>query len=96
MENYTITKQTSTSMIIEMETANLTITDQKRMFGKEFDCVAIDETLAFIQKEDYIFDINTLLYLGLDPGFRLLEKGTYPLEIHNTKILISITLCAYR
>ncbi len=96
MENYTITRQTDTSMIIEMETSNLTIDDQKRMFGKEFRQVTIDETLTFIQEDNFIFDINTLLYLDLDPGFRLLKKGTYPLVINHGKIQISVTLSLYR
>ena len=96
MENYTIKKQSTTSMIIELETVNLNIDNQKKIFGKEFKQVAIDETLTFIQEDDFIFDINTLLYIGLDPGFRLLKKGTYPLVINHGKVQISVTLSLYR
>ena len=96
MENYTIKKQSTTSMIIELETVNLNIDNQKKMFGKEFKQVAIDETLTFIQEDDFIFDINTLLSIGLDPGFRLLKKGTYPLVINHGKVQISVTLSLYR
>ena len=96
MENYTIKKQSTTSMIIELETANLNIDNQKKMLGKEFKQVAIDETLTFIQEDDFIFDINTLLSIGLDPGFRLLKKGTYPLVINHGKVQISVTLSLYR
>ena len=96
MENYTIKKQSTTSMIIELETDNLTIDNQKKMFGKEFKQVDINETLTFIQEDDFIFDINTLLSIGLDPGFRLLKKGTYPLAINHGKVQISVTLSLYR
>ena len=96
MENYTIKKQSTTSMIIELETVNLNIDNQKKIFGKEFKQVAIDETLTFIQEDDFIFDINTLLSIGLDPGFRLLKKGTYPLVINHGKVQISVTLSLYR
>ena len=96
MENYTIKKQSTTSMIIELETDNLTIDNQKKMFGKEFKQVAINETLTFIQEDDFIFDINTLISIGLDPGFRLLKKGTYPLVINHGKVQISVTLSLYR
>ena len=96
MKNYTIKKQTTTSMIIEMDTVKLCADDQLRMFGKEFKQVTLDESLTFIQEDDFIFDINTLLHLGLDPGFRLLKKGTYPLEINHGIVQISITLSPYR
>jgi hypothetical protein len=96
MENYTLKKQNATSLIIEMETARFDANDLKKMFGKEFKQVTLDETLTFIQEEDFIFDINTLLYLELDPGYRLLKKGVYPLEIKNEKVQILITLSPYR
>ena len=96
MENYTIKKQSTTSMIIELETDNLTIDNQKKMLGKEFKQVVINETLTFIQEDDFIFDINTLISIGLDPGFRLLKKGTYPLVINHGKVQISVTLSLYR
>jgi hypothetical protein len=96
MKNYTIKKQTTTSMIIEMETNKLSIEDQKRIFGKNLKHVAIDETLKFIVEEDFIFDIDTLIYNDLDPRFRLLQKGTYPLEINHGKVMIFMTLSPYR
>jgi hypothetical protein len=96
MENYTLKKQNATSLIIEMETARFDADDLKKMFGKEFKQVTLDETLTFTQEEDFIFDINTLLYLDLDPGYRLLKKGVYPLEIKNKKVQILITLSPYR
>jgi hypothetical protein len=96
MQNYTIIKQTTTSMIIEMEAQKLSVEDQKRIFGKNLKHAAIDETLKFILQEDFIFDIDTLIYHDLDPGFRLLQKGTYPLEMNQGKIMIFMTLSPYR
>jgi hypothetical protein len=96
MENYTLKKQNATSLIIEMETARFGADDLKKMFGKEFKQVTLDNTLTFTQEEDFIFNINTLLYLELDPGYRLLKKGVYPFEIKNEKVQILITLSPYR
>lgn len=92
MENYIIKKQTATSMIIELDMANLGITNQKKIFGEGSLPFRIDENLTFIQDEDFIFDINTLIFFDLDPMYRLLRKGTYPLKVCQGKIQIAITL----
>lgn len=83
-------------MIIEMETKKLSVEDQERIFGKNLKHIAIDETLKFILEEDFIFEIDTLIYHDLDPGFRLLQKGTYPLEFSHGKVMILMTLSPYR
>lgn len=94
MKNFNIQKLTSKSMVIEIETSKLTIEDQKMFFGKEYSNIAADEQVFFIQEQDFIFDINTLLYLELDPAFRLLKRGTYPIEIAGDKVKITVMLSA--
>lgn len=95
MKNFNITKLTSKSMVIEIEASKLTIEEQNIFFGKTYAQVLADEQLFFIQEQDFIFDINTLLYLELDPAYRLLKRGTYPIEIVNDTVLVTVSLSAY-
>jgi hypothetical protein len=74
MSNFTIKKQTDTSMIIEIVTTKLTIEEQIQFFGKEYSKLNAKEELLFIQDSDFIFDFNTLLYFELDTRCRLLKK----------------------
>jgi hypothetical protein len=92
MKNFNITKLTSKSMVIEIEASKLTIEEQNIFFGKSYAQVLADEQLLFIQEQDFVFDINTLLYLELDPAYRVLKRGSYPIEIVNDTILVSVTL----
>jgi hypothetical protein len=95
MSNFTIKKQTDTSMIIEIVTTKLTIEEQIQFFGKEYSKLNAKEELLFIQDSDFIFDFNTLLYFELDTRYRLLKKGSYPLEIVNDTVQVHITLSPY-
>jgi hypothetical protein len=92
MKNFNITKLSSKSMVIEIEASKLTLEEQNIFFGKSYAQVLADEQLLFIQEQDFVFDINTLLYLELDPAYRVLKRGTYPIEIVNDTILVSVTL----
>lgn len=96
MRNYNIVKQTSKSLIIEIETSKLSVEDQKFMFGKEYDKITPDEELVFIQDQDYVFDIDTMIYLELDMGFRMIKRGSYPLQIVKDKVQVTINLSPYR
>ena len=95
MKNYNVIKLSSKSIIIEIQTANLSIEDQKLFFGKEYSNINADESLVFLQDKDFVFDINTILYLELDPGYRLLKRGSYPLEIVNGKVQVTLSLLPY-
>lgn len=94
MKNFNITKLTSKSMVIEIQVTNLTIEEQHIFFGKPYQNLLADEQLFFIQEQDFVFDINTLLYLELDPAYRLLKRGTYPIEIVNDTVLVTVNLAA--
>jgi hypothetical protein len=95
MKNFNITKLTSKSMVIEIELSKLNSEEQKVFLGKEYSTAINQEELFFIQEQDFIFDINTLLYLELDPAYRLLKRGTYPLQIVNDSALVTIELSVY-
>lgn len=85
-------KQSQNSLIIEIDALNLSSEDQSKFFGKEYSKIAPNEALFFIQEDDFIFDIETLIYLDLDLNYRFLKRGNYPLVIENDKILVTLTL----
>lgn len=96
MKTYNIIKVTSKSMIIEVESSKLSVDDQKLLFGKELSKIAPNEELVFVQDQDYIFDIDTMIYLEMDIGFRMIKRGSYPLHIVKDKVQVSIDLSPYR
>ncbi len=42
--------------------------------------------------EDFIFEINLMLYMELDPAYSLLKKGTYPLRFRDEKVQVLLSL----
>ncbi len=96
MKTYNIIKVNSKSMIIQIEANKLSIEDQKYLFGKELAKIAPNEELVFVQDQDYVFDIDTMIYLDLDLGYRLLKRGSYPLKIANDTIQVAIDLSPYK
>lgn len=92
MKNYTTYKQSENTMIIELDTNNLSVEDQKKFFGKEYSKITSNEVLTFVQEADYVFSADMLLYLGFDLSYKNLKKGTYPLAIIKDKVLITLTL----
>ena len=96
MKNFNVIKLSPYSMILEIDLNNLSVENQKLFFGKEYAKIAPNEELVFLQDQDFIFDINTILYLELDPGYRLLKRGSYPLEITKGKVHVTLALSPYR
>jgi hypothetical protein len=92
MKNYTTYKQSENTMVIELDINNLSLEDQKKFFGKEYSKISSNEVLTFVQDADFVFPIETLIYLGYNLSYRNLKKGEYPLAIIKDKILITLTL----
>jgi hypothetical protein len=96
MKNYTAYRQDYNVVMFELDTKTLNAEDQIKFFGKEYAKITATETLEFIQDEDFIFDMDTMIYLDLDLGWRLLKKGSYPIKIINDKVQVFFTLSQYR
>lgn len=92
MKNFITYKQSGHSMIIELEAGNMSTEDQKKIFGKEYSQFAPNETLTFVQEEDFEFSIESLILLDLDINYKLLKKGTYPISIVRDKVQVMLTL----
>ena len=92
MKNFNVIKYDKNTMLLQIEPSKLTVEEQLLFFGKEYAKISPNETLEFIQDEDFIFDENTLLYLGFDTKYSLLKKGHYPLEITKDKVTVTLSL----
>ena len=92
MQKFNYTKITSTDMILEVNINNLSKEEQILMFGKNYTSETKTENAAFVQAEDFVFEINTMLYLELDPAYSLLKKGTYPLRFRDEKVQVLLSL----
>lgn len=92
MKNFNVVKHDKNTMLLQIEPSKLSVEEQLLFFGKEYAKIGPDETLEFIQDEDFVFDVNTLLYLGFDTKYQLLKKGHYPLEITKDKVTVTLTL----
>ena len=96
MNMYTTTKIDFNKMSFEIEPKNLTVEDQVRFLGKEYRNLKPDETVLFLQENDFVFDIDTLIYLDLDVAYRLLKRGSYPVTIEKDKVKVTFTLSYYK
>ncbi|ESU23967.1 hypothetical protein FEDK69T_10250 [Flavobacterium enshiense DK69] len=92
MKNFNVTKQSFNSLLIQIEISKLTAEEQKLFFGKEYAKITPNETLEFIQDEDFKFDMNALLYLEMDPRYPILRKGKYPVQISKDSVKVTLTL----
>lgn len=96
MKNYTAYRQDYNVVMFELDTKTLNAEDQIKFFGKEYAKITATENLEFTQEDDFIFDMDTMIYLDLDLGWRLLKKGSYPIKIINDKVQVFFTLSQYR
>lgn len=92
MKNFNVSKKSFNTMLLQIEIAKLSIEEQKLFFGKEYAKIAPNEILEFIQDEDFIFEKDTLLYLGIDIKYNVLKKGNYPIEFTKDKVAVTLTL----
>jgi hypothetical protein len=92
MKNFNVSKESFNTLLIQIEISKLSVDEQLLFFGKEYAKISPMETLEFIQDEDFIFDKDTLLYLGVDTRYNLLKKGNYPLKFSKDKVAVTLTL----
>lgn len=83
-------------MSFEIEPKNLSVEDQIRFLGKEYHQLKPTDEIMFIQENDFVFDLDTLIYLDLDLAYGLLKKGTYPVTIDKDKVKVTFTLSFQR
>ncbi|CAM3673748.1 hypothetical protein FSS13T_26420 [Flavobacterium saliperosum S13] len=92
MKNFNVSKKSFNTMLLQIEIEKLSVEDQIMFFGKEYAKIAPNEILEFTQDEDFVFDKDTLLYLGFDTKYQVLKKGNYPIEVTKDKVAVTLTL----
>lgn len=92
MKNFIVSKQSFNTLLIQIEICKLTVDEQKLFFGKEYARILPEETIEFIQDEDFIFDVPTLLYLEMNTKYTILKKGKYPVHFSKDKVMVFLTL----
>lgn len=96
MKMYTSTKLDFNKMSFEIEPNKLSIEEQIIFFGKAYKELKPTDEIMFIQENDFIFDLDTLIYLDLDYNYGLLKKGTYPVIVEKDKVKVIFTLSFHR
>jgi hypothetical protein len=96
MKMYTSTKLAFNKLSFEIDPKNLSVEDQIRFFGKEYRELNPTDEIVFIQENDFIFHLDTLIYLDLDYNYGLLKKGTYPVTVEKDKVKVTFTLSFHR
>ncbi|RXR20948.1 hypothetical protein EQG63_03145 [Flavobacterium amnicola] len=87
-----VVKESLNTIFLVIDASQLTIEEQKNCFGKEYSKMISNNALQFTQDGDFVFDEKTLLYLGLDPKYTSIKKGSYTCEISKDKIQVKMTL----
>ncbi|HEY0092490.1 MAG TPA: hypothetical protein VGB43_08400 [Flavobacterium sp.] len=80
------------TLVVEFQTALLSIDDQIRIAGKAFNDVRENETSTFIQQERLILSKETLANLDMDPLCDLIDAGNYDMHIGKERAEIIIKL----
>lgn len=96
MQKFNYKKITSTDLIFEIAIKDMSKEEQIGLFGKAFSVDIDTENISFFQEEDFVFDLNTMLYLELDPSYPLLRKGAYPLRLRDEKVQVLLSLSPNR
>jgi len=89
---YTLYKWSKHTIMIELDLNKLDDDDQILFFGKIYKDLAENETLAFIQRIDFEMDFVVMVVLEIDPDFRIIKKGEYPVEIEDNKVRVVISM----
>lgn len=88
----TASKEDETTLVLEFNKALLSEDEQKSLLNTTLLKVSDAQTIEFIQEKDLIIDAATLQSLGIDTQFNTIKKGSYPLEITDDTIKVTLKL----
>ncbi|WP_313805431.1 hypothetical protein [Flavobacterium sp.] len=92
MENYGILKLSSNSLAIQLQMDKLSEQEQRSFFGKKYSEISKEDKIEFIQEEDFFFEPDLLLTLGIDTRYSWLKKGKYPLCFLENIVVVILEL----
>lgn len=85
-------KLSENSIALILENANLSQQDQKRIAGKSFSDVTIKEKPIFHQEQEFLLDESLLKKLEVNPDYKYIKAGDYPIVFQEGKSLVIFTL----
>lgn len=89
---YTLYKVEKRQMMIELDLNKLDEDDQTLFFGKPYNTLAENEELKFIQHFDFEMDYVVMVVLEINPDYRIIKKGEYPVEIEDNFVRVVLTM----
>jgi hypothetical protein len=92
LSKYTLYKVDKYQMMIEFNLNKLDEDEQTLFFGKPYNTLAENEQLKFIQYFDLEMDYMVMNVLEINPDYRVIKKGEYPVEIENNLVRVVLTM----
>jgi len=90
--NVSLTKVSENSLLMIIENKDLSTNDQKRITGKSFNEINKSDQTYFHQENDFVLDEDLLKKLSINPSYKYIKAGKYPLVLENDKSIVVFTL----
>ncbi|MEM0517996.1 MULTISPECIES: hypothetical protein [Aequorivita] len=90
--NISIQKTGENVFVLAINRSSLSGAEQTSIAGQPFSAFQANLPTSFTQTDDLIFDSEVVQALGLVPKYKLLKKGSYPMQIEENVVKITLTL----
>ncbi|SEQ13740.1 hypothetical protein [Flavobacterium urocaniciphilum] len=89
---YSLQKITENELLFVINIKELTIDEQKNIFGKEIQYISESDTFFFRQDYNFQLKIETCKLLEINPQNSIILKESYPIKIIENKAIIILKL----
>ena len=89
---FTLHKISETELQFTINTKELTIEEQKNIFGKEVQYISEKDIFYFVQKYDFELNYNSCKTLGLNSKNPIIKRESYPIKLIDSKAIILLKL----
>lgn len=80
------------SFLLMIERDKITSQEEKSLAGKSFSELSKNAQQVFTMEEEIVLDNETAKVLGLEKGYNVIPKGTFPMTFDDKKIYITLTV----
>ncbi len=91
-EKFSLLKISETELQFTIKTKELTIEDQKFIFGKEVQYISETDKIYFNQDYDFELNYDCIKLLGLNSKSSTIKNGAYPIKLINDRAIIILKL----
>lgn len=89
---YSLQKVSETELQFIINTNELTIEEQKNIFGKEIQYISEKDIFYFNQKYDFELNYNSCKTLGLNSKNLIIKSDSYPIKLIDNRAIILLKL----